>query len=149
MWYDLNCRDRILAWREWRLTLDDMSFENALTETATAWSRVPLVNHYLSVDEPDEWPNPWELINENHYCDLAVCLGMFYTIALSKHKTPTLTMNLYRDIEASTWMHLCQMEEGKYVLNWKHGGIVNNSTLQNTARLVYQYKEIDLADKLG
>lgn len=149
MWYDINCKDRILAWREWRQALDGMPFEDALATVARDWARVPLVNHYLAPDEMDKWPNPWELINEDYYCDLAVCLGMFYSLELSIHKPSNMALNIYRDADASTWIHLCQIDNGKYVLNWKVGGIVNNSTLKNSARLVFQYKEIDLADKLG
>lgn len=149
MWYDMGCRDRILAWREWRKGLEDLTLEEALAETARAWANVPLVNHYLVPEEVDKWPTPWELISDNHYCDLAICLGMFYSLELSKHRTHDIVMNLYRADSESTWYHLCQIGQGKYVLNWNRGGIVNNSTLQKSALLVYQYKEIDLASKLG
>lgn len=149
MWYEISCRDRILSWRNWRKTLDTVSLEEAVNETALKWVLVPRINHYLVPEEVDLWPTPWELITDNYYCDIAIALGMFYSLALSSHRTDhTFSIDLYRDDDASTWYNLCQVDQGKYILNWELGAVVNNSTLPQTARLVYRYTSSDLAGKM-
>lgn len=149
MWYSLSCPDRLLRWRDWRRELDNMTAEAALAEIASTWMRVPRVAHYLSPDEIQRWPTPWELVNDNHYCDLSVCLGMFYTICLSKHRRLDPEMVIYKDASEHSWYHLCQIPQLKYVLNWDQGRIVNTPTLPSSARLIHRYKEIDLALQLG
>ena len=32
IWHDINCRDRILKWREWRNSLTTLSLEDCLKE---------------------------------------------------------------------------------------------------------------------
>jgi hypothetical protein len=107
------------------------------------------VDHYLSPDEIDRWPTPWELVNDNHYCDLAVCLGMFYTISLSKHSRHHPEIAIFKDSQDHAWYHLCQIGSFKYVLNWDQGRVVNTPTLPSSAILVHSYKEVDLAAQLG
>lgn len=150
MWYDNNCRDRILRWRDWRLTMDSLPFDEALLEVARTWAMIPIVNHYLAPDQVLEWPDPWMLIDDNHYCDLARCLGMYYSLMLSKHKDEhEFSIAIYKDADAQSWYHLCLVDNGKYVLNWDLGQVLNISPLPESAKLIHHYKEIALADKLG
>lgn len=149
MWYNINCKDKINAWRNWRQALDNMTLNEALADVACEWAKVPTIDHYLVPEELEKWPSPWELINDNCYCDLAIALGMCYSLSLSKHANSDIVLNIYRDYEASSWIHLCLVDNGKYVLNWNHGQVVNTPALQKSSKLIYQYKEIDLAVKLG
>ena len=149
MWYSISCPDRLLRWRDWRQGLDLMDVEPASTEIAKTWMMVPRINHYLSPDESHKWPTPWELINDNHYCDLAVCLGIFYTFCLTKHREQRPEINIYKDVVAHSWYHLCSLPKQKYILNWDQGRIVNTPTLPSSARLIYRYKDLDLAAQLG
>lgn len=38
--------------------------------------------HYLHLADVDDWPNPWNLLNDNNYCYYARGLGMVYTLML-------------------------------------------------------------------
>lgn len=147
MWYDINCRDRILEWRRWRQHLDGMDWHLCLEEVARAWHLVPRINHYLSPDLLDDWPNPWELINDNHYCDLAIALGIFYTLSLTSHKeAENIKLEIYRSHEG--FDNLCIVDERKYCLNWSSGKVVNIPTFENK-NLAYSYSKEDLKSKLG
>lgn len=146
MWYDNNCRDRILEWRRWRQRLDSMPWQECVCEVAKVWHLAPRVNHYLLPDLSADWPNPWELINENYYCDLAIALGMFYTLILTNHpENVDVKLQIYQG--DSGFDHLCVVDGGKYYLNWSSGEIVNTPTLTNT-KLVYSYSKEDLLSKL-
>lgn len=148
MWYHISCPDRILQWRRWRQELDEIDVTAALGLVCMNWMMVPRVNHYLAPDLPDTWPTPWELINDNHYCDLAVALGMFYSLQLSKHaKDHTFDVTILRG--PTGWIHLCRMDHGLSVLNWEEGSILNTPTLPQGTVIIHSYNKLDLAHKLG
>lgn len=148
MWYSISCPDRLLEWRRWRQELDKVDLHSALDHVAKTWMMVPRVNHYLAPDEVDKWPNPWELVNDNHFCDLAVALGMFYSLQLSKHAND-IDVELAIYSYTSGWINLCRVDGGLSVLNWEQGQIVNTPTLPSSATLIHRYKKLDLAAKLG
>ena len=149
IWHDINCRDRILKWREWRNSLTLLSLEDCLKEVAVAWAKAPIVNHYLIPDEISEWPDPWNLINDNIYCDLSITLGMFYTLALCDN--PNINDNVRIEIYKSNdgWINLCSVEGGLYMLNYNLGSVVNNSTIPNLGNPTFIYSKIDLTSKLN
>ncbi len=148
IWHDINCRDRILKWREWRNSLTTLTLEDCLKEIAITWAKAPLVNHYLISDDINDWPDPWNLINDNIYCDLAVTLGMFYTLTLCDN--PNIPDNILIEIYKSNndWINLCSLDQGLYMLNYNLGKVVNNSTLLNLGKPTFIYSKIDLITKL-
>jgi hypothetical protein len=149
MWFEQPPDDRIIAWREWRNGLENLSVEQALEEVASTWARVPTVLHYLAPDQINEWPNPWQLITDNIYCDLAICLGMYYTLALIEQpKIQDLQLKIYQGPEG--WINLSSIDQGKYVLNYNHGTVVNMSCVEkDNAKLIFSYLEIDLCNKFN
>ena len=149
IWHDINCRDRILKWREWRNTLSDLSLNDCLQEIAITWAKAPIVNHYLTPDNIEEWPNPWNLINDNIYCDLSITLGMFYTLILSDNKNlpDNVKIEIYK--VNSEWINLCSIEDGLYMLNWIPRAVVNKTTIPNLENPFFVYTKIDLLDKFN
>lgn len=147
-WHDISCRDRILKWREWRNSLTLLSLNECLNEVAITWAKAPVVNHYLTPDNPAEWPDPWNLINDNIYCDLSIALGMFYSLALCDN--PHIPDNIRIEIYQSTggWINLCSIGQGLYMLNWSQRSVVNISTIPEIGKLNFAYSKIDLASKL-
>lgn len=149
MWFDQPPDNRILTWREWRNSLADLPAETVLHRVATDWGRAPTVLHYLSPDQPNDWPTPWQLIVDNIYCDLSVCLGMFYTLALiEQFRSCDLELAIYQD--SNGWINLSSMDQGKYVLNYHHGDVVNMSCVQtDQMKLIFSYSKFDLYDKFN
>lgn len=148
MWHDISCRDRILKWREWRNGLKDLTLNECLKEVAAQWAKAPVVNHYLFPDNTDEWPDPWNLINDNIYCDLAITIGMFYTLALcdNPYISDDISINIYKTEDG--WVNLCSVDGGLYMLNWEPRSIVNISTISNLGDPFFVYTKIDLTNKL-
>lgn len=149
IWHDISCRDRILRWREWRNSLSSLSLDQCLKEVATAWAKAPVVNHYLIPDDIKEWPDPWNLINDNIYCDLGIALGMFYTLSLcdNPHVSENIRIEIYKSSDG--WTNLCSVDDGLYMLNYTLGGIVNMSTLPSIGKPIFTYTKIDLTNKLN
>lgn len=80
--FDVYGTERINQWRQLRddLETDDSPYEKALS----FWCRAPLVNSYINPTCPEQWPDPWHLILDNRYDDLALALGIMYTLQLTQ-----------------------------------------------------------------
>jgi hypothetical protein len=147
LWHDINCHDRILNWREWRQHIAKLSTDDCLKAIAEAWARAPQVNHYLSPDIPEDWPDPWQLINDNIYCDLSIALGMFYTVTLlERSDLDNVRLEIYQSNDG--WINLCSINSGLCLLNWSPQAIVNTSTVPLPNRPTFNYSKLDLISKL-
>lgn len=144
MWFNGRTEDRILEWRKFRKTL--INWPSDLDMVAKTWAKAPIRN-YLTQDHPEQWPKPWDLISDNSYCDIAVALGMFYTLYHSSypHKE-TLRLVGYKLRSEHKEFNLVLCEEEKYVLNYELGGVVNIPDVSQLGTVTYNYTAADLID---
>lgn len=149
MWFNTSPQQRIVSWRDWRNSLENQPAEEIIKTVASTWAQVPTVMHLLSPDQPEEWPRAWRLINDNYYCDLAICLGMFYSLALLENpKFDDIEIKIYKT--PNGWINLSSVDQGKYVLNYSHGQVVNSAQVEkDDMELAYVYSKIDLYDKFN
>jgi len=144
MW-NLQPEERLREWRSFRLSIGEQDLPIALEKTAHLWSYAPYVTHYLAPDLVQEWPDPWNLINDNYYCDLAKSLGMFYTLYLCEHFNKTidnLELRIYRtstDVFNTVWVN-----QGKYILNLEFDSVVNKTSVDENYTLKHKYTVEDL-----
>jgi hypothetical protein len=134
MW-NLLPSERLRCWQEFRRNLNKLSVEQALKETTHLWAYAPFVTRFLNDSNVDEWPDPWELLYKNNYCDLAKVLGMLYTLYLSEHKS-SLAMEIRIYKGELDHYNLLWINQGKYVLNLEHDTIVNKEHLDNNIKLL-------------
>lgn len=86
--FDLYGTERLTEWKRFRdsLELD----QEPLIRVADFWSRAPFVNPYLDPNDPTKWPDPWHLVLDLKLDDLAICLGMLYTLKLTQRFIDTV-----------------------------------------------------------
>jgi hypothetical protein len=143
--FQLRTEDRLRSWREFRSSIGAVSLEQALTRTIELWEEAPFVPYNLDVTRPEEWPDPWTLLEENTYCDVAKCLGIVYTITLCKHRTDLdIEFRTYKDMKTGYEYNLSWINQGKYILNMVNGEIVNNKQFDKTLKLKHKYTAVDL-----
>ena len=143
MW-DLRSDARLSKWREFRQSLNNLPLYESLQKVSTLWSFAPFVNTYLDPRDTTDWPDPWELLHENHYCDLAKCLGMFYTIALSKHgQDCKLALSVLKYKKKKEYINIVSVNN-THVLNYEFNSIVNRQTVSKSFQYVYNYTEDEL-----
>lgn len=111
--FDLDQTLKLRAWKEFRQALE--TSETPLQDVATLWSKAPFVNPYLNQNNPSEWPDPWKLILDGKFDDLAIALGMCYTLKLTERFKN-------QQVEIHTSM---SPEESRYVV------VVNNCDVLN------------------
>ena len=89
------------------------------------WQRTPWRPYYLHWDDREDWPNPWQLLADNEYCDVARALGIMYTIRLLDRSDLTDTIMV-----SAQQGNLVLVQGGKYVMNWRPDSIVNIQSTQ-------------------
>lgn len=119
--FDLYGTERLIEWKKFRDSLE--TDESPLIRVADLWSKAPFVNSYLNPKNPTEWPDPWQLILDLKLDDLAICLGMLYTIKLTQR---------FMDIECEIHTSMLSKEfnkkfflvvDNKHVLNYTFGSV--------------------------
>lgn len=146
MW-NLKPEERLHEWRAFRNNLGNLSLDSAVKETCHLWSYAPYVTHYLHPDLKEEWPDPWTLVHENMYCDLAKSLGMLYTLYLCPHYNngiDNLEIRVYKDIENHDVFNTVWANQGKYILNLMFDDVVNKTSITENLVLKYRYTVKDL-----
>ena len=144
MWFNGRTEQRILAWRDFRRSLH--SWPKDLDSVAIAWSKAPLMN-YLHMDHKEQWPDPWRLIADNSYCDIAIALGMIYTLYYSSYpQKDSLRMIGYRLRSSHKEVNLVLCEGEKYVLNYELGRLVNIPDASQLGAMTYNYTARELLD---
>jgi hypothetical protein len=92
----------------------------------------------LHWDDQKTWPDPWQLLSDDIYCELARGLGMLYTITLLDRAdlAPAELILTQDDV------NLVQVAKEKYILNWSADSVVN--TIQATT-IKRQYQQHQIA----
>ena len=145
MW-KLAINERLEHWRRLRSEMDRKEISQALELAAEEWGRAPFTPYYLDYDRPETWPDPWTLIAENYYCDLARALGLLYTIHLSRHGSEhDLRLRILKRPDDRSQYNLVIVDQGKYVLNFQDHEVVNiESTAKKNLLTLAEYTSDDL-----
>ena len=148
MWqnfWNLRVNDRLTQWKDFRHQLDRLPLESAVVELNNMWSTAPFVNYNLDPSDPKTWPDPWALLAENYWCDVAKSLGIVYTIYFSSHKPTPVEIRVYYDYKDKTKHCVAWLDDGKYILNYWPYEIVNTKQIEEKQlQLLYQYSSTDL-----
>lgn len=127
--------ERLAAWIDLRRNIAPLPKQHILASINAWWFRSPWTPYYLHWDDQMDWPNPWQLLEENIFCPLARALGMLYTVAM-------LDRSDLVDVELVELENhnLVLIDNKKYILNWDPEQIVNIELLDapSTRRLIPQ-----------
>jgi hypothetical protein len=144
--FQLRTEDRLRSWREFRSSIGNLSLKDALSKTAEFWANAPFTPYYLDSDTTETWPDPWQLIDENVYCDIAKSLGIIYTMLLTNHKNDLdIELRIYVDTTTGAEYNLAWFNQGKYILNLVDREVVNNEQFDETVfKLKRLYSSLEL-----
>lgn len=113
--FQLNYEARLSDWYDLRVRLEDSSLEEKCVEIDKWWQKAPLVTHHLHILDSENWPDPWQLLVENTYCEVARALGMCYTLLLldvDNVEMVEATDNTGNDVV------IVLVDNAKYVMNY-------------------------------
>ena len=80
--FEKNYEERLKIWSEFRQSLNTSCtpFEDVIA----FYKRAPYVSIHTDPWNREMWPTPWQLIDENQYCDFVRVLGMCYSLQLTE-----------------------------------------------------------------
>ena len=112
--------ERLESWAQLRQQASTTDAETALSAINSGWFQTPWRAYHLHWDDRAVWPDPWQLLSDNIYCDLARGLGILYTITLLDRQ------DLQDSVLAeSDQGNLVLVQQEKYILNWDSQQVLN------------------------
>ena len=131
MWHK-QFGDRLAAWNQLRNQSLVQPVPQALAMINAWWFQTPWIPYHLHWDDRANWPDPWQLLEDDLFCPLARGLGILYTIAIIKH--PYIESAELTEVGSD---NLVLINKKKYILNWDKEEIVNiNLGRQHSQRSV-------------
>lgn len=79
--FDKKFEDRLAIWADFRKSLETSS--DPIQDTIEFYKHTPLTSCAADPYTPSEWPDPWELLEENNYCPFVKILAICYTLQLT------------------------------------------------------------------
>ena len=114
---------RLQDWFQLRTTVTSLPIEQQCITIDEWWQHAPLVTHHLHPQDIDNWSDPWELLSENTYCEVARALGMCYTLLLIG--ITDIELVLARNDTAEDVV-LVLVDNAKYILNYWPNTVISN-----------------------
>ena len=133
MFLDTTTEQRITHWREFRENLTQST--TPLQDIVDLWKTAPVTERKLDPWSSQRWPTPWELLEENRFCPVAIPLMMGWTAKLSTRlSTSDVLIKLYIDHTEQRYYNVCMVDNN--LLNYKQE-VVKIEDLQGTMHCQY------------
>lgn len=79
--FEKKFEERLKVWHEFRQRLS--SEADPIQCAIDFWSSAPTSPRNIDPYDEATWPNPWEMIEENSYCEFTRTLAIAYTLKLT------------------------------------------------------------------
>lgn len=139
--FQLNYEARLQNWYDLRTRLEGSDIQTQCVEIDKWWQRAPLITHHLHLLDTDTWPDPWELLVENTYCEVARAVGICYTLSL-------LGVNDIEIVEATNGLGddiiLVLVDDAKYVMNYWPDTVLSNTLKDFNIKRRVDFKNLKL-----
>jgi hypothetical protein len=129
---------RLESWNLLRSQCQTLSPKSALEDINRWWFDCPWQPYYLHWEDQNSWPDPWQLLSDNVYCEVARGLGILYTITLLDRADIAPTQLVL----TKSGHNLVLVDKTKYILNWESSTIVNNNL---ELKILRQYQQHQIA----
>jgi len=133
-----NYYKRITVWQDLRNDIE--TAKDPFELLFTFWNAVP--TNSISTDPYDEktWPDPWEMILQNDYCEFKKILAILYTLQLTERfSNSSFEIHITLDKDKSRYVYLLSVDNTTI-------GIYNNGYIgyyeQNNLVSQVQYSEL-------
>jgi hypothetical protein len=128
--------ERLAKWRQFREGLE--TSETPLEDVVELWSNAPFVYSYLDPFDSSKWPDPWHLILDMRLDNIAIPLGMLYTLKLTKRFADTKCELYMLDMPKNNWSAYYLLVDDRFVLNLEYGKVIDIEQLNgHNASMIY------------
>ena len=130
-------QDRLQSWVSLRNRCQVLEIDQSLLQINQWWFLTPWTPYYLHWDDRKNWPDPWQLLADNVFCDLARALGIAYTIMIIEHEKI-----LKVELAEANSSNLVLINGGKYILNWDPQELLNISSVSFDIKKIINSEEL-------
>lgn len=128
--------DRLLEWSEFRQSLEHA--HDPIKDVIEFYNVAPTVSIHTDPWDKTTWPDPWELLEENQYCDFCRVLGMCYSLQLTdRFNRVPFEIHIVIDNEKSATYYLLHV--GNSVIGYTYGAYCNVNDLPKTLHTKKKY----------
>jgi hypothetical protein len=117
-------RELLSQWKLIRTELKDKTELEQLQTVLDFWNKAPLATMAYDPEALDEYPTPWDMMNENDWCQNSIAVGMDFTLRLGGWMQDRLEIHMIRDYDLSI-QKLVVVVDGKYLLNYEYGCVTS------------------------
>jgi hypothetical protein len=82
MIFSQNFEGRLQSWAFFRLELE--THRNPIQACIDFWNQAPISARTCDPYNKENWPDAWELIAQNKYCEFSKILAIYYTLSLTE-----------------------------------------------------------------
>jgi hypothetical protein len=79
--YNKKYEERLATWSEFRSSLEDS--KTPFLDVVEFYASAPKTRYAVDPWGQSTWPDPWQLLEENLYCEFSVVLGMCFSLQLT------------------------------------------------------------------
>lgn len=115
-------------WKHFRDSLEHS--DHPLEDVAVFWANAPFVNNYLT-ENAEHWPDPWQLILDSDLDDLAIALGMCYTIKLTQRFNQS-KYEIHKTVDDKNQPRYFLIVDDQHVLNYDYRQVSSVEDLSKT-----------------
>jgi len=112
--------ERLQQWNRLREICSTLPLDECLLNINQWWFQTAWCPYHLHWDDWRDWPDPWQLLSDNIYCDVARGLGIMYTITMLDRADLQDSQLVEEDQR-----NLVLVNKRKYILNYSHDDILN------------------------
>lgn len=132
--------ERLAHWAHLRSsTAEDTEFLFAVNHF---WMMAPSTPRWLHWQDQTVWPDPWELLNNSAYCEVAQCLGIAYTIILADRPHLLANTSIKQLTGSGLEANIVTVDSGKYVLNWDLHSVTNIELSDFSAKFIVSIEDL-------
>lgn len=136
----MSPRERLVEWRRFRLSLLNMSEYDQLVSIANLWGKCPRIQWVIDSDKTDQWPTPWQIINDGLYCNTTVAYMMEQSLILENNIWDgRLVLAFINDTILNDNLMVLIVDK-KYVLNYSVNEVVDFNKMTQHWLIKYCYK---------
>jgi hypothetical protein len=126
MVFNLYGTERLTEWKKFRDSLEDS--RDPFQDVLDLWTKAPFVSSFLNPKDLSTWPDPWHLVLDNRLDNLAIILGILYTLKLTRR---------FMDSEYEIHMSIVDDKDPLYflvienrVLNYVYGSVTGLDSIK-------------------
>jgi hypothetical protein len=138
----LSATQRILEWRKFRSSLNNLPELEQLNQVSKFWASAPLTVYALDWDQPNTWPSAWQLISEGNFDSIVIAYLMEQTLILAGWDPARLQLIYLRNAKISDQMMIVLIDN-LWALNYSVGEVFDYSKIKTDSILMVKYQMRD------